>query len=161
MVANVLEGLFHTQMVHSIVIPTVVRAQILRLVGQHNAGYKADVREGEAQVDKDEKDAAANVVVHLLLFDFMPEGQDCIEDEQPGGNGMVDGPNDGNAQGPYKSCPCPHHEEAVNDADCKHISDITCFVLCPYMCPSAASQEAISCSTSCLGTSASQPEQGH
>lgn len=118
--ADVLECLLHTQMVHPIVVPTVVCPQVLGLVRQHNAGNEARIRHNKAHVDNDEEDASAHVVVDLLLLGLMPEWQNCVENEQPGGDGVVYGPHDGDAQWPYKLCPCPNHEEAVHNTDCTH-----------------------------------------
>lgn len=71
-------------MVHSIVVPTVVRPQVLGLVGQHYACHKAGVRQHKAQVHNDKENASAQVVVDLVLLDFMAKWQNGVEDEQPG-----------------------------------------------------------------------------
>ena len=75
MIANVPEGFLDPQVVHTIVVPTVVRAQILGLVCQNNACHKAHIRECEAQIDNHKKDAAAHVVQHNFLLYFVSEGQ--------------------------------------------------------------------------------------
>jgi len=108
-------------MVHTIVIPTVVCSKVLGLICQHNACNKACIGQNKAEVDNDEEDAATQAVVDLVLLDFMAEWQNGVEDEQPWGNCMVNCPDEGNAQGPYKLCTCPHHEEAIHNGDCiKH-----------------------------------------
>lgn len=118
--ADVLECLLHPQMVHSIVVSTVVCPQVLGLVCQHNTGNEACIRRNKAHIDDDEEYASACVIVDLLLLGLMPEWQNCVENEQPWGDGMVYGPHDGDAQGPYKLCPSPNHEEAIHNTDCTH-----------------------------------------